>query len=324
MAMGRGGDRGGGGYGGSGKGNSGPGAGGAGGRGGGNGSSGGIGGSGVGWSGSGAQSRSDAAHAGADFGGQPGTVGGGGRSNGQGSGSTSSGSTARGPDTTVGIGRRSSAMSAFGRFGQAVSDAWGGLTQGIADVSQSVGESLGYGYDKAPTFTGSQDLAALNAHTQAQMEKGESLAQRDQAVNTVASPVGLNTLTSTATNALSSTLSPTAQKSYDATQEKGLGSLAKTGINTVAALKGIPNPVTATLTNALNYGMMMGEGEASEATKSSRRSNAVAAFNPGNGSSGSHISPSLANPPKTANNPSWEPASYGFGDYGSHVKGLLG
>lgn len=321
MALGRGGDRGGGGYGGSGKGNSGPGAGG---RGGGNGSSGGIGGSGVGWSGSGAQSRSDAAHAGADFGGQPGTVGGGGRSSGRGSGSASSGSTARGPDTTVGIGRRSSAMSAFGRIGQAVSDAWGGLTQGIADVGQSVGESLGYGYDKAPTFTGSQDLAALNAHTQAQMEKGESLAQRDQAVNTVASPVGLNTLTSTATNALSNTLSPTAQMSYDATQEKGLGSLAKTGINTAAAFKGIPNPVTATLTNAISYKLMTDQDEATQATKSSRRSNAVAAFNPGRGSSGSQISPALASQPQVANNPSWEPASYGLGDYGSHVKGLLG
>ena len=227
----------------------------------------------------------------------------------------------------MGAGRRSSSVSAFGRIGQSISDAWGGLTQGIADVGQSVGESLGYGYDKAPTFTGSQDIAAINAHTEAQREKGESLAQRDQAVNTVANLASVNPTmapvsvgTQVATNALSETLSPSAKQSYDATKEKGLGSLAKTGINRAATgLLGLPSVAVSTGVDIASLAMMTDQDQVS----SSRRSNAISSFTPGNGSTGSRVTSTSSSQPQTTNNWMWEPASYGVGDYGSHVKGLL-
>ena len=282
---------------------------------------GGIGGTGRGWSGSGNESRSAAAHAGANVGRSPGgDMGGGG--GGRGRGGTSSNS--RGPDSLTGIGRRQSAVDSFT---SSVKGAFKGLAQGIADVTQSIGEKLGYGYDREPTFTGSQDLGKLEAHIEAQKEKGDQLAQRDQAINTVTSPIGLNTFTSPASGLLSNTLSPTAKMSYDSTEEKGLSPTTKAVTNTVVQglLKGVPAPGVATLTNALSYAMMMSNSEENTeknniSPQENRRHNAISAFT-GSGRSGSQNLSSINN--NQPNPLTWEPASYGFGDYGSHTRGLL-
>lgn len=149
---------------------------------------GGIGGSGVGWGGSGNQSRSDAAHAGANVGRS--SVGGRGGDGGRSGRGTSSNS--RGPDSVAGIGRRQSAISSFT---SGIKSGFKGLTNTLSGWGQDIGKQLGYGYDPAPTFTGSTDLGKLEAHTQSQIEKGEKLARRDQAINTAASVVGANPIT---------------------------------------------------------------------------------------------------------------------------------
>ena len=324
--MARGGDRGGGSYGGSGKGNNGPGAAGARGGRGSPGNSDGIGGSGVGWSGSGNESRNEAAHQGADFGGRPGTVGGGGRSTG-GSGQ----GVTRGLASEVGAKRRSSALSAFGRFGEAVTDVFGGLTQGIADVGESIGESLGYGREKAPTFTGGHDYQATLDHAQAQREKGEALAMRDQGINTVSNLTALNPTTAPlgigvklGINALSNTLTGSKKQGYEESMERGLSPIAKTGITRAATgLTGVPGAVVSGGVDAISMAMMSNPDQAKQRTRNSRRSNAIAAFSPGNGSSGSRVASAPSSQPQTTRNWMWEPASYGVGDYGSHVRGLL-
>ena len=252
-----------------------------------------------------------------------------------GSSRSGSSSSTRGPGSTVGAGRRSDALGAFGAvsrgFTSAVSglsSAFGGLAQGLSDIGQDVGEALGYGYDKAPTFTGSQDLAALNAYTKAQVEKGESKAQRDQVINTAANLAATNPATAPlsavskiATSAFSQTLSPTAKQSYDATMEKGLSSLAKTGISKAATgLLGVPGALATTGVDVASLAMMT---DREQSRQRSRRSDAVSAFTQGSKNSSSIASSTPSQQPQMTNSLTWEPASYGFGNYGSHIKGLL-
>ncbi len=240
--------------------------------------------------------------------------------------SSNTSTNTRGPDSVNGANRRQSAISSFS---QTISDTFKGLTEGIADIGQDLGEKLGYGHDPEPTFKGSQDLSKLNTHTQEQMKKGEDLARRDQAINTVASLSGYNSVTNAISGLLSNTLSPTAKMGYDETEEKGLSTLTKTGINTITRglLKGIPAPGISTLTNAASYAMMSSPEENTEQTNTSpqenRRRNAINAFSgSGSGRSGSRNISSYT----TNNQPNpltWEPATYGFGNYGSHTRGLL-
>ena len=280
----------------------------------GNNGKGGIGGSGVGWQGSGSESRNQAAHRGADFGGRRGTVGGGGHSPG------GVNQNSRGP-TEKGAARRAAALSAFDRTKQTVSSVLDGLAEIGSEIGEKTADVFGYEYDPEPTFKGSQDVGELNAHIEAQKEKGRSLAVRDQTINTVASVGGLNVATDLATNAMSQNLSETAKMQYDDTKAKGLGSLSRMGVGLATGLLKTPTPIVSTVTNAVSLAKMT-EQTKPDRVQASRRSRAIATFSPTRGSSSSQ-SALASRPPQSTSNWMWEPASYGVGEYGSHVQGLL-
>ena len=309
----RGGDKGGGGYGGSGKGNSGPGAGGA--RGGAGSPGGGIGGTGIGWSGSGAESRSAAAHAGANVG-------------------RSGGSSSRGPGSSVGAGRRSDALGAFGAVSRGVANAFGGLSSAFGGLTEGLANTLGgltgVGQKDKATTLGQVGWKGPGTESRAKAgfqdaQTGFGLAKGVQLSKAVAGPFGLSAPVEAVGDVTAKSMTPDAQRAYNSAMDAR--SSLTSGVSLAAKAAGIPAGPATNMANLADLSAVVGHIEGynpdtpARSPAADRRSNALAAF----GGSGSSATNALT--PQTPQygllKGNWEPASYGVGDYGSHIKGLL-
>lgn len=307
-----------GGYGGSGSGNTGPGAAGA--RGGVGSGRGGIGGSGVGWSGSGAESRSAAAHAGANVG-----RGGGGSSSSSGSG--------RGPGSTVGAGRRSDASRAFGAVGRGISNAiggignaFGGLTQGLADA---VGGVIGVSQQDKTSTLGQIGWEGPGTESRAKAGKqdvdtGFGLAKGVQTGKTIGGFFGLGAPVEGISDVAAKSMTPDAQRAYNSAMD-ARSSLTSLG-SFAAKAAGVPAAPATNIANMADLASVVGHIEGynpDTQTKSpavGRRNSALAAFGRSGSSASNPLSPQAPQDGLLKRN--WEPASYGFGEYGSHIKAL--
>lgn len=290
--------------------------------GGGGGGRGGIGGSGEGWSGSGNESRESAANAGADVGRNSGGGGRGGEGGGRGGGSNNN----RGLNSPSGTNRRTSAVDSFRGISKSISNSLGGLTQGLAD---QLGEIAGVGQKESKSTLGEVGWQGSGSKSRAEagyqdFNTGTGLAQDTQIGRTIASTFGLAPAVEVVGDVTAKSMTPDAQRAYEA----AMGSRPTTATTAggiagkMAGIPGQPVNVGVELANTAAMDSFVNSFNPDSSARTSRRSSAVSAFSPGN--SGARSSLAATTPSQSPNVSSWEPASYGFGDYGSHVKGLLG
>ncbi|MGI9282164.1 MAG: hypothetical protein ACR2PX_21390 [Endozoicomonas sp.] len=218
--------------------------------------------------------------------------------------SGSGGREGRGPGSTVGAGRRSSALGAFGGIANSL-----GLTSpGVTELGE-----IGW---SGPGHRSREKAANVG------QKRGAQTALDVAGARTVGSIVGAEGPVDAYGKVSTFGMTPNEERGYNEVQSQRTG-LAPVGA--VAKSFGPAGLLTNTAINAVDYAVQADYAKSRYGIDPSknRRSNAVAAFTPGNRDSGSRVATAPSSQPQAVNNWMWEPASYGVGDYGSHVKGLL-
>lgn len=316
---------------------------------------GGIGDTGRGWSGSGNESRSTAGHAGANVGrSSGGSDRGGGGYGGRGSSST------RGLDSPAGQNRRARAVDAFtGRVQSGMRSLAGSLGFGsptmnsnadpLGKTQQSfnrqIDEALGINSvvdvntghpqtthagnpDNLTQFNSISPYASPRKLEKREQEIGSRQAVRAEAIGGIPKAGGL---LKAGANLMSGYLSDAGQQAYGYTQEAALGDVGNfaaqygtQGVLTGLLKSPIANPVSTMLVGAMNTKLAADYAKTNYGVEFSqpqqrRRSEALRAFGGGRSS----LIGSTATTPTHQPYSVWEPAKYGVGNYGSHIKGLL-
>ena len=158
--------------------------------------------------------------------------------------------------------------------------------------------------------------------TPAASVQAERRAGAQVGVNTIGMEAVLGSPVSMVANQFSKTrMTPEEKFGFDSVRSAKLGSLSNMGISYGAQLAEVPGKIADMGIGIANVALASEKAKNTFGVRSSfsqsRRNSAVSAF------SGNERATANTMPPKLTTSWKWEPASYGVGNYGSHVKGLM-